>query len=81
MNKDQISVETLQEVMQPIYDHVHQDGGNLEILEITADRVVKVRLMNACANCKLSKLMLKEGMLRIIQKQIPEIQDVEVINE
>lgn len=81
MSNDQISIAELENVLQPVYNHVRQDGGDLKIIELTPQNVLRVELLNACANCKLSKLLFKEGMLKIIQKRIPEIRKVEIINE
>ncbi|MCF8331457.1 MAG: NifU family protein [Bacteroidales bacterium] len=81
MSNNQISIAELENVLQPVSNHVRQDGGDLKIIELTPQNVLRVELLNACANCKLSKLLFKEGMLKIIQKRIPEIQNIEIINE
>lgn len=81
MAKDQITISQVKKVMKPVYEHVHQDGGEIKLIEITSDYILRVKLLKACKKCKLTKLLLKEGMLKIIQRQLPEIKDVEIINK
>ena len=81
MDNTQISISELKEAMEPVFNHVRQDGGDIRIIEVTPQYVLKIELLSACSTCKLSKLLFKEGMLRLIQKKIPQIQKVEIINE
>ncbi|MFW6020134.1 MAG: NifU family protein, partial [Bacteroidales bacterium] len=68
--------------LEPVFDHVKNDGGKIEVIELNNNNILKIRLLHACAKCKLPKLIFKEGILKIVQKKIPEIKDVElIINE
>ena len=55
------------------------DGGSLELVEITADGVVKVRLTGACGGCPMSQMTLKMGIERILKKEVPGVRSVESV--
>ncbi|MEW5772912.1 MAG: NifU family protein [Thermodesulfobacteriota bacterium] len=55
------------------------DGGNVELAEVTEDGVVKVRLQGACKGCPMSQITLKNGIERIILKEVPEVKRVESV--
>ena len=56
--------------------YLQSDGGDIEVLDITDENVVKVRLQGACENCKFSFYTLKAGIEQAIRKEIPEIKEV-----
>jgi len=55
------------------------DGGSAELVDITADGVVKVRLTGACGGCPMSAMTLKMGIERIIKQEVPEVKSVEAV--
>ncbi len=55
------------------------DGGDVELVDIGADGVVKVRLKGACGGCPMSQLTLKMGIERILKKEVPEVTAVESV--
>ena len=52
------------------------DGGDVELIEVTDDGTVKVRLMGACCGCPMAALTLQEGIERIVKEVVPEIKRV-----
>jgi len=52
------------------------DGGNVELVEITGDLTVKVKLMGACDGCPFSFLTLKAGIEQAIRKKFPEMKEL-----
>lgn len=52
------------------------DGGDVELVEVTSEGVVKVRLTGACAGCPMSQLTLKMGIEKILKQEIPEVKEV-----
>ncbi|PKP20642.1 MAG: hypothetical protein CVU05_08615 [Bacteroidetes bacterium HGW-Bacteroidetes-21] len=67
------------EVIEKIRPYLMQDGGNVELLEVTDDMIVKVKLVGACGTCPFSLHTLKNGIEQMVKKEIPEIK--EVVNE
>jgi len=58
---------------------LHEDGGDVELLEIDKDNVVKVRLVGACSTCDMSKMTLKAGIEDTILTNVPEITRVDEV--
>ena len=52
------------------------DGGDVELVEVTPDGVVKVRLTGACAGCPMSQMTLKMGIESQLKKEVPEVKEV-----
>jgi Fe-S cluster biogenesis protein NfuA len=52
------------------------DGGDVELVEVTPDGVVKVRLTGACRGCPMSEMTLKMGIERALREEVPEVTEV-----
>lgn len=59
---------------------LHADGGDMELVEITDDAVVRVRLIGACKDCSMSMMTLKAGLEDALKKVAPEVRSVEAVN-
>ncbi|CUU07494.1 Fe-S cluster biogenesis protein NfuA, 4Fe-4S-binding domain [Candidatus Thermokryptus mobilis] len=59
--------------------YLKADGGDVELVEITDDNIVKVKLIGACGSCPLSMMTLRAGIERIIIREAPEIRRVEAV--
>lgn len=55
------------------------DGGSAELVDITDDGIVKIRLTGACGGCPMSAMTLKMGIERIIKQDVPEVKSVEAV--
>jgi len=71
--------EKVEKVLDKIGKSLEFDGGNVELVEITKDNIVKVRLKGACAHCPMSSMTLKMGIEQVLKKEIPEIKSVEAV--
>lgn len=72
-----IDKEKVKESLDKIRPALQADGGDVELVEVTDDGVVKVRLKGACAGCPMSQMTLKSGVERMLKNDIPEIKSVE----
>jgi Fe-S cluster biogenesis protein NfuA len=70
--------ERVQAVIEKVRPMLQADGGDVELIEV-ARAVVKVRLKGACAGCPMSQMTLKNGIERVLKKEIPEIESVESV--
>jgi Fe-S cluster biogenesis protein NfuA len=59
---------------------LHADGGDMELVEITDDGIVMVRLLGACSDCSMSLMTLKAGLEEAVMKVAPEIKGVQAVN-
>ena len=55
------------------------DGGNVELVDVTQDGVVKVKLTGACGGCPMSQMTLKMGIEQVLKKEVPEVKSVESV--
>ena len=68
--------ERVEEALNKIRPSLQADGGNVELIEVTADGVVKLKLTGACGCCPMSQMTLKMGIERVIKQEVPEIKEV-----
>jgi len=59
---------------------LHDDGGDMELVDITEDGIVRVRLLGACSDCSMSVMTLKAGLQEALKSSTPEVKGVEAIN-
>ncbi|MBL7068386.1 MAG: NifU family protein [Candidatus Omnitrophica bacterium] len=52
------------------------DGGDCELVDVTTDGVVKVKLTGACGTCPMSQMTLQMGVGRVLKEEIPEVKEV-----
>ena len=70
-------VESALESMRPF---LAADGGNMELVNITDDMVVQLRLLGSCKNCDMSQMTLKAGVEEAVKRVAPEITSVEAVS-
>jgi Fe-S cluster biogenesis protein NfuA len=68
--------EEVQKAIDLIRPSLQADGGDVELVDVTEDGIVKVRLTGACRGCPMSQMTLKMGIEKMIKKQIPAIKEV-----
>lgn len=68
--------ERVESALNKIKPSLQVDGGDVELVEVTPDGIVKVRLTGACAGCPMSQMTLKMGIERVIKQEVPEIKEV-----
>ena len=72
-------IEKVQAVLDQVRPMLQRDGGDVELIEVTADNIVKVKLKGACGSCPMSTMTLKMGIEKAIKEQIPEIVEVQQV--
>ena len=75
-----VSIADIEQALDKIRPYLEADGGNVKVLEITEDKVVKLELMGACSTCSMSAMTMKAGIEEAIKKAFPEIKAVQAIN-
>lgn len=68
--------EKVAAVLEKIRPSLQADGGDVELVEVTEDGVVKVRLTGACSGCPMSTMTLKNGIERLLKQEIPGVKEV-----
>ena len=72
--------EEVLEALNTIRPYLQSDDGDIELIEITDDAIVKVRLTGACAVCPMFLMTLRAGVERSLMRQVPSIKRVEAVN-
>lgn len=68
--------EKVAEVLDKIRPLLQRDGGDVQLVDVQEDGVVKVKLVGACAGCAMSTMTLKNAIEDQIKKEIPEVTSV-----
>ncbi len=68
--------ERVQEVLELVRPALQADGGDVELVDVTDDGIVSVRLTGACGSCPMSTMTLKMGIERTLRDKIPEVKEV-----
>jgi Fe-S cluster biogenesis protein NfuA len=73
-------LERVNNIIDHLRPYLQSDGGDIEVIKITEEKTVIVRLTGACGNCPFSENTMKAGVEQAIRKEIPEIKEVIAIN-
>ncbi len=71
--------EKIEKALESIRPYLLADGGDVELVEITDDLIVRVELKGACQSCGMSKMTMKAGIEETIKRAVPEIKGVEAV--
>ncbi|MBK0381344.1 NifU family protein [Pedobacter sp. SD-b] len=80
MSDQENLLKQVEEALDTIRPYLLADAGNVSILEITEDKVLKIKLLGSCESCPMSIMTLKAGIEQAVLKAVPEITAVEAIN-
>jgi Fe-S cluster biogenesis protein NfuA len=68
--------ERVVRALERVRPYLQSDGGDIDLLDVTEDMTVKVKLTGACHGCPYSMQTLKAGVEQAIMKEVPEIKRV-----
>ena len=71
--------EKVEKALDQIRPALQADGGNVELVDVTEDGVVKVRLTGACGCCPMSTYTLKMGIEQRLKEAVPQVKEVEQV--
>ena len=71
--------ERVQEALDKVRPSLQADGGDVQLVDVGDDGVVKVRLTGACGGCPMSQMTLKMGIEKILKQNVPEVARVESV--
>ena len=75
MSKEEI-LKSVANTLDQVRPYLQADGGDIEVVELTDDNILKVRLTGACHGCPFSMQTLKAGVEQAIKRDIPQIAEV-----
>ncbi len=71
--------DKVEQALSRIRPALQQDGGDLELIDVSDDGVVKVKLTGACGSCPMSQMTLKMGIEQRLREEVPEVALVEAV--
>ena len=71
--------EQVNQVLEQIRANLQAHGGDVELVTVSEDGVVSVRLQGACKGCPMAQQTLKMGIEAMLKEQLPEVQSVEAV--
>jgi Fe-S cluster biogenesis protein NfuA len=77
--KEEIN-KRIESALDSIRPYLEADGGNVRILEISKDNVLKLEFMGNCGSCPMSTMTFKAGVEEAIKRAVPELKSIEVVN-
>lgn len=69
----------VEEALASIRVILQADGGDVQLIDVTEDGIIKVKLTGACGHCPMATITLKEGIEKELKKAVPEIKRVESV--
>lgn len=76
-NKIEILIEGALDSVRP---YLEADGGNVKLIEITDDLIVRLELIGSCQTCPMNAMTFRAGLEESIRKAVPTVQKVEAVN-
>jgi len=68
--------ERVESALSKIRPSLNADGGDVQLIDVSPDGVVKVKLTGACGGCPMSQMTLKMGIEKVIKQEVPEVKEV-----
>ncbi len=73
-------LEQIEAALDTIRPYLKEDGGEIEVVEISDDHILKVRLLGNCETCPMSFTTMKAGVEEAVKRAIPEIKEIVAVN-
>jgi len=68
--------EKVEKVIEKVRPSLQMDGGDVTLVDVSEDGIVKVKLTGACGSCPMSQITLKMGIESTLRKEVPEVKEV-----
>lgn len=77
--KEQLMIR-VEQALDNIRPHLAIDGGNIEVVDITADKIVQIKWLGNCEGCSMSMMTMRAGVEQTLKSHVPEVNGVEAMN-
>ena len=67
------------DALETIRPYLKADGGDVELVKVSEEGIVEVRLTGACVGCPMSQMTLRAGIERALMREVPGIRRVEAV--
>jgi len=73
---DKSLIDKIENALDEIRPYLQADEGDINLVEVTDQMVVKVQLLGACSSCNVSMMTMKSGVEQAIKRAVPEVKEV-----
>ena len=73
-------ISKIDQALNEVRPHLAVDGGNVEVVDVTEDHIVKIKWLGTCEGCSMSAMTMRAGIEQAIRGQLPQIAGVEAVN-
>lgn len=73
---DKAIIDKIEGALDEIRPYLEADGGDINLVEVSDQMVVKVKLLGACSSCNVSMMTMKSGVEQAVKRAVPEVQEV-----
>ena len=77
-NKEALRSKVL-DALDQLRPFLHADGGDMQLIDITDDAIVQVRMLGSCSDCSMSQMTIKGGLEEALKMAAPELRGVEAV--
>jgi Fe-S cluster biogenesis protein NfuA len=79
-NTETLFLERIEQALNQIRPYLEADGGNVRVLELTDDMILRLELLGACGSCSMSAMTMRAGIEQTVKREVPEIKAVVAVN-
>ena len=71
--------DEVRKALEDVRPMLQADGGDVELVEVTEDGIVRVRLQGACQGCPMAQMTVKSGIEQMLKEKVPGVAEVEAV--
>jgi len=79
-NEKEALIKRIDLALNEIRPHLAVDGGDVEVVDVTDENIVKIKWLGNCVNCSMAMMTMKGGLEQTVKGRIPQIQGIEAVN-
>ncbi len=76
----EVLIQKIDQALNDVRPHLAVDGGNVEVVDVTEQNVVKIKWLGACQTCSMTAMTMKAGLEQAIKAKLPQIEGVLAVN-
>ncbi|MDX1939459.1 MAG: NifU family protein [Saprospiraceae bacterium] len=80
LTEKEILLQRIDTALDDVRPHLAVDGGNVEVVDVTDTKVVKIKWLGACEGCSMTSMTMRAGIEQAIISRLPEITGVMAVN-
>ena len=80
VHKEKELLTRVEKALDSIRPYLEADGGNVRVVELTHEKLLRLEFMGNCGNCPMSSMTFKAGVEEAVKREVPEIKSIEVVS-